>query len=106
MINSVSSITSWNAETIVNKVIGIEKLEHHQRLQEAEKSSDPLCVELLQIEDSHWKDQEEIYRKVENWLQKNGEKIPTWEVSGSLHYGMSLPKMREVISGDGLFWTP
>lgn len=97
MINAVSSITSGNAETIVNKVVEIEKLEHDQRLQEAAKSSDPLCIELLQIEDSHWEEQRKVYHLLENWIQKNGEKIPTWEVSGSLHYGMSLSKMREVI---------
>ena len=82
-------------EEVVRRILQIEICEYENEMLESE--SDPFLAELLKKEDSEWEKQEKLYLKIEKWIRENSDKIPTWEVTGPLHYGMSLNKMKEVI---------
>ena len=79
-------------KVIVDQVIAYEK----KQMLEMEKGNSPF-VKLLKQDDSFWEKQGVLYLKIEQYIRENFDKIPTWELTGSLHYGMTLRKMEDVI---------
>lgn len=87
---SISKNELPKSEEIVKQILEQEKNEYQKEILGFE--------EILKKEDSEWQNKERFYLKNEEWIRENSDKIPLWQVTGPLNYGMSLEQMQDVIT--------
>jgi len=77
-------------EQLVDQIIAFDKKKHEKEVEEG------LQTYYTMTEDD-WVDRKTTYLEIENLVRSHFDQIPVWEPDGSLHYGMTLEKMKEVV---------
>lgn len=84
--------TDIKVKTTINNIVQEEK---NAWSKEYNAQSNSIFKHMFQEPD--WTKKTELYLKIEDWLRENSANIPTWEVSGALHFGMSPDDMKESV---------
>jgi len=88
-----SSESEANVKEAVSSIV---QQEQNSWSKENNESSNSIFKHLFTEPD--WDEKNKLYLKIEKWLCENSAHIPTWEVAGALHFGMSPNDMKETIT--------
>lgn len=91
-INSNYFYQPFSSEEIAQKVVKNEISLTKKR----DGSCNVKTPSFFQKSEEDWEDLKKGYLAMENYLREHPEEIPQWEVTGPLHYGMSLTQMKAV----------